>query len=249
MPSLTVMPDSHPCWQFPSGLLGSQQSTRAFAKSMVRKAIKHGNWRHAWQECETQSILNSPADIWVSAGTSCLDGSRYRDDESLWRLNELTVELWNQGQTPGLKATVAYLCDQCLDELWFCLGMLQGGMTYQTMLHQPAAAERWRIGTQLVRWLPEMLHLSGRIANRWSLEDVAHRWTLPSLRCQWAHGLEVCFRELGIPVLIPRVHDAEWDLLDELIRIGAVKIVAGRTELVRHRPASHRPTTKPDEPA
>ena len=212
--ALSVWPRSHPCWSFPNGLHGVRKVTKGFVKRMARDAVRNGTWTNAWQQCERQSVLDSSDDIWVS------DRSRWYSPKAvLWRLNDLSIELKEMCAQDREVVTYEQRVGECLDELWFCVAMLD-----VRAWHGPYGASMspvgwsYRVLTQQIRWLPEMLALSNRISNQTTAETAGLLPLIPSFRYQWAIGLLECLRHLGVLISLPADYeDPEWNLVGDLV--------------------------------
>jgi len=234
------------CWQFPAGFYGTHRDVQRFCEMAIEQGIGEGNWAGWISKQDTCSVLDGRSDIWVSDRPGW-----YPRGAKLWRLNLLLITLhekWPKiaGRCSELREpypeTPQLLKHEISECLWGAMMLLDisavYGVTETGKRCDPGDYWAKQALSALVRWLPEIHHLRGRVSNCLTADLAISNRNNPAIASQWGGAIrELCHR-LGYPMQYSGEGareafraDREYDMIDEILRSGAVRRVGDRYEL------------------
>lgn len=227
----------HHCWLFPAQLFGAKSKVNAFSKCICKKAISGSPWESILNGLPCISVLNDESDIFISDRTKF-----YRSDSKLWRLNSLLITLDDLVLPPNDGLIFHNLKQQMLNTLWGCITLLDFHncvlrSNYNIIDEKNMA---YLVLKSQVFWLPEILFLSGRIANTTTPEMAKNFSDMPHFKYQWASAIFNSAKILGYPISFPGEDNdssyaeecfPDWDLVEEMKKSGLIKEHNCRYEL------------------
>ena len=175
--------------------------------------------------------------IFVSDRTGFFPGK-----SELWRINNLLVSLVELSSPSEHEELIMILIKELFGTLWGCLALLDSTMwkLVSRDIMDPLSSWPKQVLEAIVSWLPEIIFLSDRIANRSQLELARCLHLMPPFRYQWAGSIFELSQTLGYPIEMPNetnddpsaeVEFPDWNLLEEMMATGLIIQTGTRFEL------------------